>query len=101
MYPVACTIGDAGMWIDFFFAPTKRNYWRDKTIEKLRLEGHRTFEPAARDAVYQKAFDRIVEMTYMVPVTSLPAVVVHTKDIRLRQGGFTSFGMVPGDIFWK
>ena len=44
------------------------------------------FDPAARQAHYKKMFDKVNEQIYMVPLTALPAVVVHSKDLVL-QGG--------------
>ena len=89
------------MWIDFFFGPSGRNYWKDPVITKLRKQGHAAMDTAKRNAVYKQAFDRINEQTFMVPVSTIPSVIVHTKEIRLKPGGVTSFGVTPGDIFWK
>ncbi len=92
---------EGSMWLDFFFSPTGRNYWRDKEIDAIRRKGNSLIDPAKRRAIFKEAFDLINKKVYMVPISTTPGVLAHTKEIRLKPGGLTSFGATPGDIFWK
>ncbi|MDP6173215.1 MAG: ABC transporter substrate-binding protein, partial [Rhodospirillales bacterium] len=92
---------EGSMWLDFFFSPTGRNYWRDKEIDAIRRKGNSILDPAKRREIFKEAFDLINKKVYMVPISTTPGVLAHTKEIRLKPGGLTSFGVTPGDIFWK
>ncbi len=92
---------DGSMWLDFFFSPTGRNYWRDKEIDAIRRKGNSLIDPDKRRAIFKEAFDLINKKVYMVPISTTPAVIAHTQEIRLKPGGLQSFGATPGDFFWK
>lgn len=94
-------VPDVDATISFYFGSKARDYWGDKQIAQYRKQGGSTFDVAKREAVYRKAFDRINEQGYMMPIASLPAVFVHAKDVRVEKGSISPFGAAINRIHWK
>ena len=46
-------------------------------------KGEAEFDPVKRTAIYKKALNRINEMNYILPISSVPVLHVHTKDAKL------------------
>ena len=94
-------VPDVDATISFYFGSKARDYWQDKQIAKLRKEGGSTFDAGKRAAIYRKAFDRINDQAYMMPIASNPAVFVHSKDVRVDKGSINPFGAAMNRIHWK
>ena len=79
---------DIDITTSYWFSPDNdnRDYTKDTDLHAATETGRSIFDPAARQAHYKKMFDKVNEQIYMVPLTALPAVVVHSKDLVL-QGG--------------
>ena len=65
----------------FFYAPSSRNYTGDQQLADWTDQGARELDPAKRNAIYQKIFDRVNEERYGMPLDELPAILVVSKDI--------------------
>ena len=94
-------VPDVDATISFYFGSKARDYWNDKEIAGYRKQGGSTFDIAKRAAIYRKAFDRINEQGYMMPIASNPGVFVHSKDVRVEKGSISPFGAVMNRIHWK
>ena len=46
-------------------------------------------------------FDRINEMHYHFPLSSIPTVYVHTKEVAVRDNPFSAGQTFVGDYAWK
>ncbi len=82
LYPTG-TYPDASAIFAVLFTGPAAKYYNDSVIdEQIRL-GLREFDPAKRADIYAKAFDRINEMHYHLPISSVPDVYVHSKDVKI------------------
>ena len=81
--------------------PSSRNYTADKQLAKAVMDGRATFDVAERKAIYRKAFDRVTNEHYMMPLIPLPAIVVNHKDVKLHGGHKSPEGFEFNRISWK
>lgn len=92
---------DAQAMADFFWSPGPRNYHGDPKMLKLRSGALNSLDPNVRKAALRKMFNRVNEMSYVIPLTNFPVVFVHTKDIQIRKGSVDQYGATLYDISWK
>jgi peptide/nickel transport system substrate-binding protein len=94
---------DASAALSVWFEGERASYFNnDPIVIDAMAEGLRETDAAKRDDIYKRAFDRINEMHYHMPITSIPTVFVHTKDIAVKPGGrFEIFGFYLNDLSWK
>jgi peptide/nickel transport system substrate-binding protein len=92
---------DVSATTQFFFDGAARDYWRDPEIARLAEAGLTTLDETARKAVYGKIFDRVNELSYILPVSTKPDVFVHTKDLIVTPGSINAYGAVPWEMRWK
>ena len=64
-------------------------------------EGTAEFDLAKRETIYQKIFDRVNEQSYYLPVTSVPTVYVHSKDVRIDPSKLYSGERSIYDYYWN
>lgn len=92
---------DASALLAFFFGGGARDYWRDETLAELRKKGESTIDPERRRDIYRQAFDRVNEMNYIMPITTSPAVFVHTREVRIAPGSLNPGGADLFRISWN
>jgi peptide/nickel transport system substrate-binding protein len=92
---------DVSATTQFFFDGAARDYWRDPEIARLAEKGLATIDEGARKAIYRQIFDRVNEMSYVLPVSTKPDVFVHTRDLFVAQGSINAYGAVPWEMRWK
>ena len=92
---------DAQAMADFFWSPGPRNYHGDQQMLDLRAEALGTLDEGKRKTALRKLFNRVNEMSYVVPLTNFPVVFVHSKDIGIRTGSVDQYGATLYDISWK
>jgi peptide/nickel transport system substrate-binding protein len=68
---------DASQLVSYLFDATPRNYTRDDTIAGLAEKGLATVDQTARKAIYRQLFDRVNELSFLIPIASFPDVVAH------------------------
>ena len=79
----------------------------DRSGTPLRIVGESVevpeaeFDPDARTAIYGKAFDRINEMQYHVPISSVPQVFVHSKDVKVSNNPLSAGKIYATDFKWN
>ncbi len=92
---------DAGNIFSVLFGDAVMGYYNDEVITDAMKRGEAEFDADKRKAIYQRAFDRINEMHYHMPITSIPTVFVHTKDIKINPGTLSADKVYLTDIEWK
>jgi peptide/nickel transport system substrate-binding protein len=92
---------DVSAITSYYFGNADRDYWRDETINNLAKEGVAILDDAKRRAHYQKIFDRINEMAYIAPISTFPAVLVHTKEVRVDKGSLSPAGADVHRMHWN
>ena len=87
------------MW-DFFFAGN-RDYWKDDTIAKIADAGNVEFDDAKRAAMYVPALNRVNEKAYIYPISEVPMLWAHNKDVVVKANPLSASAPVLGDFYWK
>ena len=63
-----------------------------------------TYQPIdsslSSETVYQTVLDRVNELSYIAPITELPTLWVHTKDVRVEPNPVNTLDARLGDFFW-
>lgn len=85
----------------FFYLPGERDYMRDPVLHKLTAEERKVYDLKEREEVTKQAFNRVIEKNYLMPLTALPAVVVHDKDLVLKGGHKSPEGFLYNYMSWK
>lgn len=102
---------DAGADVEFFFTSPDRDYTGDQTLFELTSQANSTLDPAAREAIFTEAFDRIESEALIIPLTKDPIVTVHTSEVSVDSetrgdilfamfSFFESFGDTPPILGW-
>jgi peptide/nickel transport system substrate-binding protein len=86
--------------MDLFFGGD-RDYANDPTIKKIYDEGAKILDDKKRTELYRQAVDRINEQAFIYPLSEMPAVYVHSKDVEIKPGLTSITEIRPGDYFWK
>ena len=93
---------DVSSSLGIWFSGARADYFnRDPIILKAMDDGLRELDPAKRDAIYQVALDRIAEMHYVLPISSLPSVYAHSKDVKIMANQLSETERFLGDFGWK
>jgi len=92
---------DVNSTAGFFFLPGTRNYNHDKILTDLVAEGRKIYDVGERSKIYRKMFNRAVNEAYFFPLLSIPAIVVHNKDLVIQGGHKSPKGFLLNRINWK
>ena len=77
-----------------------RDYTGDPVILAALKKGPTVMDPKERAKVYQKAFDRVNEMSYIYPFSEKPNIYLHSNEIEMKPGLITLAETRPTDYFW-
>lgn len=94
-------IPDAHLAFQVNFGNKSEDYANDPLILELGGEGLSTRDPAARDKIYARMFDRINDQMYLLPLTSMPTTYLHTAEVVYRQTPGFRFTPRITDFHWK
>jgi ABC-type transport system substrate-binding protein len=86
--------------MDFFFNGN-RDYWNDPALKQAQKAGAAEFDLKKRDEIYKGAIDRINQMNYILPLTDLPMVFLHTKDVRITPDPLSPIDNHIRDFYWS
>jgi peptide/nickel transport system substrate-binding protein len=86
--------------MDFFFNGN-RDYWKDPLLLEAQKEGAQEFDPQKRIAIYRRAIDRINTMNDIYPVTDLPMVFLHTKEVKITPDPLSPIDNHIRDFYWS
>jgi len=100
LYPTGLFPDASGIMNVLFTGPAMK-YYNDPIIAQATADGVKEFDPAKRADIYAKAFDRINEMAYHFPLSSVPTVYVHTKDVAIKDNPFSAGQTFVSDYVWK
>jgi len=93
---------DVSSALDIWFSGERVGYFNnDQIITDAMAKGLREIDPVKRDALYQTALDRNIDMHYVLPVSSLPSVYAHGKDVAILKDQLSSTERYLGDFAWK
>ena len=92
---------DASALLNFYFDGGGRDYARDPQLTKWADEGERIMDPKKREDLYRRAFDRMNEMSYVLPLTNKPTFWLHTKEVEVVPGSLAPIGGEPNFVHWK
>ena len=98
-YPTGTHPDMVTLW-DFFFGGN-RDYWHDTTIEKIAASGDLEFDDAKRTAIYTPALDRVNEKAYILPISEMPMLWAHDKNVEVTPDRLSASSPVLGDFGWK
>ena len=96
----AGTHPDTQVMLGFYFEGN-RDYWQDQTILKIAADGDTVFDEAARTKLYSTALNMVNEKAYILPVSELPIVWAHNKDIVIKPNPISTAVPILGDYGWK
>jgi peptide/nickel transport system substrate-binding protein len=91
---------DVAVMNEFFFGGD-RDYWKDDMIQKAMADGESEFDEAKRTALFTPVLDKINTEAYILPISELPIVWAHNKDIVLKNNPLTGSLPMLGDYGWK
>jgi peptide/nickel transport system substrate-binding protein len=92
---------DASALLGFYFDGSGRDYYRDKELTEWTNLGERTVDPEKRKEIYRKAFDRLNEKAYVLPVANKPTLWLHTKEVKVIPGSLAPMGGEPAMVHWN
>ncbi len=92
---------DAGNIFSVLFPGPVMKYYDDPVIGDAIKKGETEIDPGKRTAIYRKAFDRINEMHYHLPISSMPTVYVHSKDVRVGRNALSAGNTYVIDFGWN
>jgi ABC-type transport system substrate-binding protein len=84
-----------------YFDGPAAGYFNDDKIAAWMKEGTSEFDLAKREAIYDKIFSYVNEQSYYLPITSVPTVYVHSKDVRIEPSKLYSGERSVYDYVWN
>jgi len=96
----AGTHPDTAQILDFFFG-ADRDYWNDPLIDKNIELGEAEFDEQKRTALYTPILDKVNKEAYIFPISELPIVWAHNKDIFVKPNPLSNSLPILGDYGWK
>lgn len=96
----AATHPDTSVVNEFFFSGD-RDYWQDPMIHKAMAAGEVEFDEVKRTALYTPILDRTNTEAYLLPISELPTMWAHHKDIVLNPNPMSNSLPLLGDYGWK
>jgi peptide/nickel transport system substrate-binding protein len=86
--------------LDSFFTGS-RDYWNDPVIAKAMAAGANEPDNSKRGRIFRAALDRVNEEAYILPISTMPWVFAHTKEVRVDTNRLKANAVEISDIFWK
>jgi peptide/nickel transport system substrate-binding protein len=66
---------------EYFFGTPGRDYWNDEQIKTLAARAAAEMDVKARTALYRAMFDRMNAQYFFMPISTAPAILIHTRDV--------------------
>ena len=90
---------DVSQTFAFFYEAT--DYSGDPKMIELGKAMGAEMDPEKRLAISQQFFDRMADNTYITPLTALPHLFTHTRELEAHTDSPSSYGITYSDIRWK
>ncbi|MGE3245844.1 MAG: ABC transporter substrate-binding protein [Beijerinckiaceae bacterium] len=84
-----------------FYQAGPRDYWKDPALKKAMQDGASETDQKKRADIYDKAFSRMNEEALVLPISSHPAVLVHSADVTMPSVSTLFAGVEFNNIKWK
>ena len=92
---------DAASILGVYFNGGGNQYYGDPLLRQGIRDAAAEFTVAKRADHYQKVFDRVNEMHYVFPITSIPSVYAHSKDVKLVTDSMSTGDVWIGNFEWN
>jgi peptide/nickel transport system substrate-binding protein len=90
---------DASGMLSLFFGQD-RDYWQNQTISDAWTKGEAELDLAKRTALYTPALNLVNELAYILPVSEMPMVWAHSKDVKVLPNPLSTADPKLGDYAW-
>ena len=100
MFPTG-SYPDSGNVFNVLFTGPAMKYFNDDVIAEAMAKGEAEFDADKRAAFYQKGYNRINEMNYHLPLSSVPTVYVHSKDMKIKTNSLSAGENYVLDYIWN
>lgn len=91
---------DVSAVVDFYIGAKPRDYWGDAEMARMMDEAAVEMDSGKRDALYRRIFDRMNEMAYVLPISTHPAVLVHSREVTMPTISSLFSGVEYNNIKW-
>ena len=92
---------DAWSILGILYGGPAFQYYKDKQISDAMEAGEKEFDQAKRVDLYAKVFDRTNTESYIFPVTSIPTVLAHTKEVGVGKDKYAAGDVWAASFFWN
>ena len=92
---------DAWSILGILFGGPAFQYYNDEVIADGIAKGEKEFDQAKRRDYYASVFDRANSESYIFPVTSIPTVLAHTKEVGVGKDKYAAGDVWAASFFWK
>jgi peptide/nickel transport system substrate-binding protein len=91
-------VPDVSELFDFLFK--SNDITKDDTLMKLGDQMDHELDPVKRKQYAAKVFDRVIEQSYIVPLTSQPHFFTHTAEITVAKDSSNGYGIDISRVHW-
>ena len=77
------------------------HYYNEPMLLEAMDKGEAEFDPVRRTIIYKMAVDRVNEMHYILPISSVPVLHVHTKDAKVNKNMLSAGETYISDFEWN
>jgi peptide/nickel transport system substrate-binding protein len=93
---------DVSSTLNFLYTPPdSTDYHGDANLKRMARQVTEMLDGPARQELGRKVFDRGNEMSYFLPLSPYPVVIVHTAEVRVRGSVFGALGFDVSGLNWK
>ena len=92
---------EASNILDMRFGVESVRYIDDPRLFKAMADGLASHDLAKRKAAYRGAFDLLNDISHAMPISSLPTVWAHTRDVRIQPHMLGAARGAASNVFWN
>ena len=92
---------DSSNIFNVLFSGPAMKYYNDAVIADAVAKAENEFDVDRRADIYMHAYNRINEMSYHLPISSVPNVYVHSKDVAIKTNAFSASENYVSDYVWR
>jgi len=92
---------DVANVLGIFFSGPARQYYGDPLIWENIDKASKEFDKDKRVDYYAKVFDRVNTESYIFPITSIPTVLAHGKDVGVTPDKYAAGDVWAASFYWK
>jgi ABC-type transport system substrate-binding protein len=91
---------DTGALLKWFFNKPN-DYWGDDEVTNAWSNGELEFDFAKRVKLYTPALNKINDKAYFLPISELPVIWAHSKDVKVLPNPLSTADPKLGDFVWS